>query len=96
MMPFILIFAGTLLGASGCYVAVPAYMRYRERHTTLGRLNQMAAENVPLTELSVSRRCALQEVDLLRQELMFGQEPDTIRYHSTRLYVEAQRLSNLI
>lgn len=95
MTPILLVMAGMFVGAAGCYVAVPAYIRYRERGTMLGQLKQAEKENRPLTELAVSRRTALVESDLLRQQLMFG-EPDTIRYHSTRLYVEAQRLSNLI
>lgn len=89
MTPILLVIAGMMMGAAGCYVAVPAYLQHKDHK------NNPARFPVELTELSVSRRDALRETNLLKQEILFG-EPEAIRYHSTRLYVETQRLSNLI
>lgn len=81
---------GLILGAGLCFVIVPMIHREREAR----RERELSKDPEKPTELSVARVAALHESNLLRHEICFG-DADTVRYHSTRLYVETQRLAAL-
>lgn len=81
---------GVVLGVGICLIAVPLIQRERQAR----RERELAKDPENPTELSVARVAALHETNLLKHEICFG-DADTVRYHSTRLYVETQRLAAL-
>lgn len=81
---------GLFMGAALCFLIAPRIQRKRETR----RERELSKDPETPTELSVARVAALHEANLLKHEICFG-TADTVRYRSTRLYVETQRLAAL-